>query len=47
VIVTEVLMKGLLDPEDAGFILPQDTSQHNIPEDLESLKIAYVTANST
>jgi hypothetical protein len=40
-------MKGLLDLEDAGFILPLDTSQHNIPEDLESLKIAYITINST
>jgi hypothetical protein len=40
-------MKGLLAPEDAGFVLPQGTSQHNIPEDLESLKIAYVTINST
>jgi hypothetical protein len=40
-------MKGLLDSEDAGFVLPQDISQSYIPEDLESLKIAYVTIKST
>jgi len=40
-------MNGLLDPGDAGFVLPQNTSQHNIPEDLKSLKIAYITISST